>query len=162
LVRSRRTAFPKSDTERIPNRAAIYFGARVEVSLELRTTEASRAKEAFIRLDNASEVGVTVTRLVVTGHVRGSTGKSAELPLNVYLGPHLHRELEGSTIIREAVWSTVPQGINIDGQHEANVDFGPEYRTDEKNTYSGPKVRYRVEFGGIHFQKATVFPNVRG
>ena len=136
--------------------------ARVEVSLELRRTEASRAKEAFIRLDNASEVGVTVTKLVVTGHVKGNTGKSAELPLNVYLGPHLHRELEGSTIIREAVWSAVSQGINIDGQHEADVDFRPEYKAYEKNTYSGPKVHYHVEFGGIHFQKATVLPNVGG
>ncbi len=129
--------------------------ARVEVSLELRT-EASRAKEAFIRLDNASELGVTVTRLVVTGLVKGNRGKSAELPLNVYLGPHLHRELEGSSIIREAVWSAISQGINVDGQHEADVDFGPEYRADEKNTFSGPNVRYHVEFGGIHFQKATV------
>lgn len=130
--------------------------ARVEVSLELRRAEINTPREAFIRLDNASEVGVTVTRLTVTGHVNGHKGTPTELPLNVYLGPHLHRELEGSTIIREAVWSAVPQGVNVDGQHEAHVDFGPDYKAGDRNTYSGPHVRYHVEFGGTHFQKATV------
>ena len=130
--------------------------ARVEVSLELRRADSHTAREAFIRLDNASEVGVTVTRLTVTGHVNGNKGKPAELPLNVYLGPHLHRELEGSTIIREAVWGAIPQGVNVDGQHEAHVDFGPDYKAGDRNSYSGPYVRYHVEFGGTHFQKATV------
>ena len=134
----------------------VLIPARVEVSLELRRADAHIPREAFIRLDNASEVGVTVTRLTITGHVNGNKGKPTELPLNVYLGPHLHRELEGSAIIREAVWSAVPQGVNVDGQHAAHVDFGPDYKAGDRNTYSGSYVRYHIEFGGTHFQKATV------
>ena len=109
-------------------------------------------KQLFLRLENASGVGVWIQHIKVVVTAKGRTGDPATLTLNTAIGPYLSREFEVSDVIRGAaiqVDSADPDWNNA--PHSADVEFAPHYSAEGREA-DGQAVRCRIKFSAQWYE----------
>jgi hypothetical protein len=132
----------------------------VSAGLELRRPDEKKPRQAFLRLENASGVGVWVQHIILVVTAKGRTGDQSTLPLNFAIGPYLSRELEISNFIRDAAVRVDPADKDWESlPHSADVEVVAHY-TDEggKISHKGHALKCRVNFSAQSYESITRTP----
>src|SRR5713101_4196227 len=132
------------------NRARTFLA----LGFEIRRTDQNPPMTAFLRLENGSDIGITVDRIEMTAKAGQRIGGSEKLILHSALGPYVSRELEVSKVIKETAMKADQNNPAWNNSaHSVKLRLVPYYRAQGMEQAGQPLV-CAVNFSAQHFESA--------
>lgn len=119
-----------------------------------RTGHNNPPRQAFLRLENGSGIGITIDRVEVTAKYVQQTGSTEKLILHSVLGPYASREIEVSEKIKQAAMNADQNNPAWNSSaHSVKLRLVPYYRAEGKEQTGHPLV-CSINFSAQHFESA--------
>ncbi len=138
----------------------------VYVAVELLESTSSRApRDVRVRFENASPVGVLLSRLVIIARATDRTANPVNLDFRFSIRDYGSREAIITKQLFDAARSVQPANTAWQGgsdRHDVFLELTPRYEVAGK-THAGFPVRYRLEYSGPNlFQVVMLQPDDPG
>lgn len=128
-------------------RARTFVSAVLEYMVGLQ----SQPGNAFLRLENASGIGVMVKRVHLAVTAKGK--ESRDLNLNLAVGPYSSRGTDITNDLQNTVWDANPGAPpSNENHHSAEIEVTAEYDAEE-NTRQSPTLKFRATYSRFNLQR---------